>query len=78
MGDERLQELARQYARDEIPVDTYRAKRAELLDSLTAGAVAQHTIQPGHETEPDELWLDWLPLGVAGLALASTLFWILA
>ena len=83
MGDKRLQELARGYARDEIPVETYRAQRAALLDSLAAGAAAISNVRPhaGHsaagEREPAP-WLKWLPLGVASLALATTLFWILA
>ena len=82
MGDKRLQELARLYARNEIPVETYRAQRAALLDSLAAGAAHRSNVPPpsGHpaagEREPPP-WLKWLPLGTAGLALASTLFWIL-
>ncbi len=84
MGDKRLQELARGYARDEIPVETYRAQRAELLDALAAGAAALAYVSPqsGHsaawERDPPPPWLKWLPLGAASLALASTLFWILA
>ncbi len=75
MGDERLRELARGYAQNQIPLESYRARRAELLDALTAGTT---TSPPGRLGESEPPWLDWLPLGVAGLALASTLFWILA
>ena len=84
MGDKRLQELARGYARNEISVETYRAQRAALLDSLAAGAaaLADAPLEPGPsaawEREPPPAWLNWLPWGIASLALASTLFWILA
>ena len=78
MGDKRLQELARQYARDEIPVQAYRARRAELLDSLATNAVVLPPPQPGHVAEAEPPWLNWLPLGIAALALASTVFWIVA
>ncbi len=79
MGDERLQKLARAYVQKEIPLETYRAQRAELLDSLTAGAAMQ---PPGQTSDPAEEpvppWQNWLPVTVASLTLASTLFWILA
>ncbi len=84
MSDKRLQELARGYARNEIPVETYRARRAELLDSMvvSAAALADKPLQPRPpapwEREPPPAWLNWLPWGIASLALASTLFWILA
>ncbi len=84
MADKRLQELARGYARNEIPMESYRTQRARLLDSLAADltAIANAAPQTEHpapwEREPPPAWLNWLPVAVVSLALASTLYWILA
>ena len=85
MGDKRLQELARAYARNEIPIEAYRAERAALLDALapTAASRAKPGAQPEsmpawQRNSPQPPWLIWLPWGIAALALGSALFWILA
>ncbi len=84
MGDTRLQELARAFAENKLADDAYRSKRAELLDSLVAEAAGQQkALREGFGTRPEQHpvqppWQDWLPFALAGLALASMLFWIWA
>ena len=84
MGDKRLQALARGYARKEIPMESYRAQRAKLLDSLVADATELTDAPPQTEhpapweRELPPAWLSWLPVAVASLTLASALYWILA